>query len=60
MDDSYAALDHLGWFQCAGFGKYFFSEAQHTPNHLQPVWAAVVGRVARDIVESLAQAHPHT
>eukprot|EP00957_Ditylum_brightwellii_P191521 14580986-Ditylum_brightwellii.AAC.1 len=60
MDDTHATLDHPGWFQCAGFGRYSFSEAQHIPKNLQPVRAAAVGRVTRDIVESLAQAHTHT
>ena len=59
VDNKYATIDHLGWFQCAGFGQYSFAEAQHIPRKLQPSWAEAVGRVARDAVEVLQQAHPH-
>eukprot|EP00957_Ditylum_brightwellii_P002769 212945-Ditylum_brightwellii.AAC.1 len=44
VNNKYATMDHLGWFQCADFGQYFFVEAQHIPRKLQPAWAVAVGR----------------
>eukprot|EP00957_Ditylum_brightwellii_P002420 186286-Ditylum_brightwellii.AAC.1 len=39
VDNKYATIDHLGWFQCAGLGRHSFAEAQHIPRKLQPAWA---------------------
>eukprot|EP00957_Ditylum_brightwellii_P167243 12731577-Ditylum_brightwellii.AAC.1 len=59
VDNKYATIIHLSWFQCASFGQYSFAETQHIPRKLQPTWAETVGRVARDAVEALQQAHLH-
>eukprot|EP00957_Ditylum_brightwellii_P094208 7172895-Ditylum_brightwellii.AAC.1 len=60
MDDKCAILNHLGRFQCTGFGEFSFAEAQHIPHKLQPQWTEAVIRVTQDIVDSLHQSHPHT
>eukprot|EP00957_Ditylum_brightwellii_P064008 4855299-Ditylum_brightwellii.AAC.1 len=60
MDDKYVILNHLGWFQCAGFGKFSFAEDQHIPHKLQPQWTEAVSRVAQGIADNLHQAHPYT
>eukprot|EP00957_Ditylum_brightwellii_P070248 5337022-Ditylum_brightwellii.AAC.1 len=59
VNNKYEMIDHLSWVQCASFGQYSFAEAQHIVRKLQPAWAEAVGRVTRDAVEAIQQAHPH-
>eukprot|EP00957_Ditylum_brightwellii_P016375 1231171-Ditylum_brightwellii.AAC.1 len=42
VDNKHTTIDHLCWFQCAGFGKYSFAEVQHIPRKVQPARADTV------------------